>query len=821
MSRQFHHAGFMIAFFLSSLMIVFASVSSHAQQTSILEQFGGATSSATQPDMTQAGIERLLRDLENPEQLNQLKENLRLLLAAQAADPASQVSEPEGLVAHLLSSVSESMRNVNRQFAASADKFLEIPSLLRELAVQAQDPAVLRTWGEMTGKIILVLLVGWLAQVLVSRLLGGMRKALEDRKEDRQWFRTLLLFGRSLLDLIPIIAFGLAAYGVLTLLDPRVVTRLVALTLVNSSVLVRVILTFTRLVLVPGVPSLSILPMRSESRRYFYIWMRRVVRIGVYGYFLLEAALILGIPASLHHFLLKMLGLIITLMVIIFILQNRADVASWLRRGQSFPDQEASSASEANDPIVRQHQVADALRRRLAEFWHILAVMIVVGIYGTWVLEVEGGAYFVVRAVIMTMAIVALTAFLDRMSRRGINRLFKISDELKEDHPLLEARANRYLPLFRHTINILLYIVAFFSIMQIWGMGAFNWLLSPQGSAIISSLLFICLIIAGTFLLWELISARIEISLDKERRNAADRKSSTRALTLLPMLSNVFWIVLVIIAGMSVLAHLGFNIAPLLAGAGVIGLAVGFGAQTLVRDVISGAFILLEDSIAVGDWVEAGGHSGTVEHLTIRTVTLRDLAGTVNIIPFGEVSAIRNFNRGYGYALIDAGVAYREDYGEVVQALQDVAAELRQDPVWGPDILEDLEVFGLNNLSDSAVEIRVRLKTMPSRQFTIRRAFLQKMKRIFDERGIEIPFPHQTIWFGEDKKGFAPPIRVIRESKDHRPSPPLLSSPGETREKQEIQYTSESQASKEVVREQEKSELEREEIERVETESKT
>ncbi|GAB6060205.1 mechanosensitive ion channel family protein [Desulfonatronum parangueonense] len=819
MFRQVILAGFTILSFLSLLMIVIPPASSYAQQTSILEQFGVALGGSAQPGITQAGVERLLRDLEDPEQLERLKENLRLLLAAQAADPDSPVSDPEGLVVDLLSSVSGSMQEVNRLFAESMDKLLEIPALLGDLAVQAQDPAVLRTWGEMLGKIVLVLVVGLLAQMLVSRLFGGIHKTLEDREADRKWFRILLLFGRTLLDLIPIIAFGLAAYGMLLLLDPRVVTRLVALTLVNSSVLVRVILTFTRLVLAPKVPSLSILPMRSESQRYLYIWMRRVVRIGVYGYFLLEAAFILGIPANLHLFLLKMLGLIITLMVIIFILQNRADVASWLRRGQPAPDH-IPSEPDASDPAVRQHQVADALRRRLASFWHILAVMIVVGIYGTWVLEVEGGAYFVVRAVILTLLIVGLTALLDRMSRRSIYRLFKISDELKEDHPLLEARANRYLPLFRHTIHTLLYLVAFFSIMQVWGLGAFNWLLSPQGSAIISSLLVICLIIAGTFLVWELISARIEISLDKERRNAADRKSSTRALTLLPMLSNVFWIVLVIIAGMSVLAHLGFNIAPLLAGAGVIGLAVGFGAQTLVRDVISGAFILLEDSIAVGDWVEAGGHSGTVEHLTIRTMTLRDLAGTVQIIPFGEVTAIRNFNRGYGYALIDAGVAYREDYGEVVQALQDVAAELRQDPLWGPEILDDLEVFGLNNLSDSAVEIRVRLKTLPSRQFSIRRAFLEKMKRIFDERGIEIPFPHQTIWFGEDKKGFAPPMRVIRESKDYQSSPAPITSSERPRQKQEIQYTSETQASKEVVREQEKNALEQEETERIAMERK-
>ena len=250
---------------------------------------------------------------------------------------------------------------------------------------------------------------------------------------------------------------------------------------------------------------------------------------------------------------------------------------------------------------------------------------------------------------------------------------------------------------------------------------------------------------------------------------------------------------------MSVLSHIGINIAPLLAGAGVVGLAVGFGAQTLVRDVITGAFILMEDSVSVGDWIEAGGYTGTVEHLTIRTLTLRDLTGAVFVIPFGEVTTVKNSNRDFGFALVDAGVAYREDYGEVVQALQDVATELRQDDIFGPDIIGELELFGLNNLGDSAVEVRVRLKTRPMRQFAVRRAFLERMKRIFDERGIEIPFPHQTIWFGEDKKGAAPPMRLLKTSQPATEAPQSIASEsGKVLQETDIRYSSESEASKEV-----------------------
>jgi moderate conductance mechanosensitive channel len=199
-----------------------------------------------------------------------------------------------------------------------------------------------------------------------------------------------------------------------------------------------------------------------------------------------------------------------------------------------------------------------------------------------------------------------------------------------------------------------------------------------------------------------------------------------------------------------------------------------------------------------------------VEHLTIRTLTLRDLAGAIFVIPFGEVTTVKNSNRDFGYALVDAGVAYREDYGEVVQALQDVATELQQDDIWGQDIIDDLELFGLNNLGDSAVEIRVRLKTRPMRQFAVRRAFLEKMKRIFDERGIEIPFPHQTIWFGEDKKGSAPPMRLVKEFKPTEdPSQDIEHLPDADRPETEIQHYSESEASKDVVRNVEDTEKDR------------
>ena len=755
-------------------------------------------------DPSSVSIEKLLQDLEDPQRLESLKQELRVLLSAGQASAEEPNPESKGFAGQLLMAMSGTMQEINHVLADVGQHMLQIPDLARDIAGQARDPETLGRWGEMGGKVILALLAGFLAQLLVFRLLSRVRTSLKDRATYNKWFRPVLVSGSILLELIPIAAFAAASYGLLPLLDLRPATQLVALTLINANVLVRVMLAFTRVLLMPGKPSLRLLPLDSASAQYLFIWVRRIVSISVYGYFILEAVLILGLAVSLYLFFLKMLGLIIALMVIILVMQNRTDVASWLHSGHKqteVPGPDLKTETQTDDPDLQNVRTVTTLRRRFADVWHIAAILFTLGMFGIWALEIEGGVYFAARALILTSMVVVLTTFLVRVSQRGLDQLFKINEELKKNYPELEARANRYLPLLRHTVKGVLNIIAVFSILQAWGIGTFSWILSPRGGAIVSKLLVIILIIGGAFLIWELVSLKIEAYMTREREGAAGKETNKRILTLLPLFNNVIRIALILVAGMSVLSHIGINIAPLLAGAGIVGLAVGFGAQTLVKDVITGAFILMEDSISVGDWVDAGGHAGTVEHLTIRTLTLRDLTGAVFVIPFGEVTTVKNSNRDFGFALVDAGVAYREDYGEVVQALQDVATELQQDETWGPDIIGDLELFGLNNLGDSAVEIRVRLKTMPLRQFAVRRAFLERMKRVFDERGIEIPFPHQTIWFGEDKKGTAPPMRLLKDSPPAADPPrDVASDPGQDHPESDFQHSSESEASKEVVR---------------------
>ena len=194
-----------------------------------------------------------------------------------------------------------------------------------------------------------------------------------------------------------------------------------------------------------------------------------------------------------------------------------------------------------------------------------------------------------------------------------------------------------------------------------------------------------------------------------------------------------------------VLSEIGVNTAPLLASAGIIGVAIGFGSQKLVQDVITGLFLLLENTIQVGDVVRLGGLAGVVEELSVRTIRLRAEDGSVHAIPFSSVGTVTNMTRDYSRAVILASVAYKENYDEVVELLRGIVVEMRADPQWQDLILGDLEVWGLDQFADSAVIIKCRIMCTPFARWSVGREFNRRMKARFDEHGIEIPFPHQKL----------------------------------------------------------------------------
>jgi moderate conductance mechanosensitive channel len=228
------------------------------------------------------------------------------------------------------------------------------------------------------------------------------------------------------------------------------------------------------------------------------------------------------------------------------------------------------------------------------------------------------------------------------------------------------------------------------------------------------------------------------------------RELALRTKTLVKVFNWLAAIMLSIVVVYMVLENLGFSVAPLLAGAGIIGIAFGFGGQYLIRDVISGFFILMEGQYNINDVIQIGEYGGLVENINLRITTLRDLEGRVIFIPNGEIKTVVNFTKEYAQALLSIGVAYKEDVDKVMDVIKQVGKELRADPYFGNMILDDLEMFGVDDFGDSAVIIKFRIKTLPIKQWDISREFRRRLKNRFDELGIEIPFPHRMIYYGKN-----------------------------------------------------------------------
>lgn len=277
-----------------------------------------------------------------------------------------------------------------------------------------------------------------------------------------------------------------------------------------------------------------------------------------------------------------------------------------------------------------------------------------------------------------------------------------------------------------------------------------TWLISTLPSLLIIAILaFILLKVTNLFL------RRIKPIMLKHMESGSDldsRELEKRLDTLLGILRSIIKVIIWVMVGMLVLRKIGIDIAPIIAGAGIVGLAVGFGAQELVRDFIAGFFMLLENQIREGDVAIVNGTGGLVEHVGMRTIVLRDLSGVVHVFQNGKVNTLSNMTKNWSGMVFDIGVAYKEDTDKVAEVIQQVAEELRADPDFRDKILEPIEIFGVDGFGDSAVIMKARFKTVPIEQWAVGREYRRRLKKAFDEQGIEIPFPHRTIYWGEEIK---------------------------------------------------------------------
>ncbi len=669
-------------------------------------------------------LERLIKTLENDTERKVLIDQMKSLVQVQR-----QISPSED--GRFFSNVAARVESMVNEVVNTAGALKHFPRLLIWLELQVSTPESRLHWAEILGKLAVVLALGLVASHLLTWALRRPERMLEPREPITPLMRIPLAVARAILRLIPVAGFFAVSNGVLIFIALSGSTMNAANLLLTAFIGVRLVMVAAFLVLAPRTAALRLIPVSDETAEYLVIWIRRLVSVGMYGFFSANAASILGLPAGGHLFVTKAVGLSLVVMAVIFILQNRQAVAAWLR------------GHRASLPFGRQIQ---GVKNRLADVWHILASIYVIAVYLVWAMQVEGGFEFMIRASVLTVVILVVATVLSAGARRLIVRGFSIGQDVRERFPLMEIRANRYLPLLQLVFRMTLLVFTVLALAQAWGMDSLGMLSSETGLRILSSLLSIATVLIGALIFWEITSGAIERYLRATDREGNRIQRSSRARTLLPLARNVLMVVLVVMVSLIILSELGVNIAPLLAGAGVVGVAIGFGSQKLVQDVITGAFILFEDTMSVGDSVTLNNNSGTVETMSIRAIRLRDGSGSLHTIPFSALGTIVNMSREFGFAVFEVTVAYQEDPDRIMDLLRDLGEEIQKDPLFSLYIVEPLDIWGVERFDATSLVIKARFKTLPTKQSTVMREFQRRMKKRFEAEEVEMPNPKTMVY---------------------------------------------------------------------------
>lgn len=314
-------------------------------------------------------------------------------------------------------------------------------------------------------------------------------------------------------------------------------------------------------------------------------------------------------------------------------------------------------------------------------------------------------------------------------------------DHVSEKIGIRLSRISFYTTVFQTLLKLLIVGVMVYTLSKIWDVEYLIELFESKNmKSFLTSSITVLMVAILAALIWEAVGIYLSYILKQ-----ADDNNQTRVKTLLPLIRNIVLSVFALLFGLVIMSEMGLNVAPFLAGAGVLGVAIGFGAQSMVKDFLTGFTIVLEDIIRVGDVVSLSGCTGSVEQITLRKVQLRDFAGIVYTIPFSQITTIQNLTKNFSYWVMDVSVDYKHNTDDVIAALKEVDADIRKDDEFKMMILEPIEIVGVDKFADNAVVIKARIKTLPIKQWAVGREFNRRMKMVFDKKGIEIPYPHRVI----------------------------------------------------------------------------
>jgi moderate conductance mechanosensitive channel len=692
-------------------------------------------------------IQQLIDILENDTTRQRLIEQLRSAVAEQQAAPTAEPAAPGGFATRSMTAIAESATDMGAHLLGVLSFIGDAPRFLNWLRLEASQPENRQRVLVALWHLALTLGIGWLVEGALWGLGQGWRARLEAAQPATLWRRLRAKLLYWTLGFVPILVFWISATSALAVVQPGETTSLIAVTLINTHAAAQGLALLTRIVFVPQSRALRLLPLPDELATDIDRWIRRTARIAIYGYGISLATLFMGLPQSLVSFVMRLLGLVVAALLIVLVIRLRHAIAMLIR------DAAAGSALRLNTPVSR--------------YWHIPVLAYILVALFIWLARPGDAMAFLVRATVITVLLVGFVAAAVATASRILGRWVQRAPWLDRRGYAFRTRAMRYLQAVRVILSIVAIAATALTVIEAWGLDAVEWFDTIGGPRLVSGLASIGIIVVIAIVIWEAISVMIE-----RRLAAADDgtleglRRAARLRTLMPLFDRITFLVLAACVILIGLSELGIDIAPLLAGAGVVGIAVGFGAQAVVKDMLAGMSVILEGTMSVGDIVTIGDKGGVVEAMSLRVLRLRDFDGTVHVIPFGEITRISNLTKDYSYAVFRIGVAYNADIEKVQTIIKAVVQRMRADSKYKSMILDEVELHGVDSFGDSAVIVLARVKVAPARQWTITRDFNVLLKAEFDRQGIEIPFPQRTISFAPGTSGDAGTFAAARGGAD-------------------------------------------------------
>jgi moderate conductance mechanosensitive channel len=670
-----------------------------------------------------------------------------LLLAELDRRIASGAAAEHDMMMSMVDSEAMALRERWRRMLAAIPELPGVPGFLAERLIGERGASAL-LW--ITLGFALMAALGLAAEWLFRRLIAEVQHQVEAARPEGFAAASGYLALRILIELLGIVVFVAAAVATFFVLwQGHEPTRLTVLTYLAAIVAIRIGALVSRVLFAPHAPGLRLLPVDDATARLLH---RRVV--GVFAFLVvafLTIELLRGL--GLAPDLVSLLGTLVTLAFVVvlvwFVWQSRQPVARLIR---SAP---AEHPAEGRAP----HRLRDVFAR----IWHVLVIAYVLAIWAlaevTAAITNEPAGW---RAV-LSLLLPILLALADLALGKAVDAYIAARRERWGEG------ADAFGRLARRTVRILLIIVGLLAFARLWGADLFDMAVEGVGERTVASLTDIGLTLLLAYIGWELAKTAIDRRLAQEAAPSGHGEGggegggagASRLRTLLPLVRSFLFVTLIVMVVMIVLSSLGVNIGPLLAGAGVVGLAIGFGAQTLVKDIVSGMFFLVDDAFRLGEYIDVGAARGTVEKISIRSLRLRHHRGALHTIPYGEIQHLTNHSRDWVIMKLRFRVPYDTDLVKVKKIFKKIGAEMAADPVMGPNLLDPPKSQGVLEMDDSAMIVRAKFMAKPGEQFVIRRELFQRVQQEFEAAGIQFARRQVSVYVPPAAPGQAPDPQAV------------------------------------------------------------